>query len=88
MKAFELAAAFVFLAAIFVGPAAGAGGEAKALFYEKCEYCHSADAATGINDTSEGWRETVTRMREDNGAPLSAEEAETIIKYLSENYGR
>jgi mono/diheme cytochrome c family protein len=62
--------------------------KAKALFEEKCDLCHGADYSTDIKNTEEEWRVVVVRMREDNGADMTDEEAETIIKYLSTHYGK
>jgi len=76
---------------IFMAPGHASGStdaDAKALFEEKCSICHSTENATDITDTPEGWRSTLTRMRDENGCPLNPEEFETIISYLSRNYGR
>ncbi|MHC4946405.1 MAG: hypothetical protein ACYTG7_25615 [Planctomycetota bacterium] len=62
--------------------------DAKALFEEKCDLCHGADYATDIKNTEEEWRVVVIRMKEDNGADMTDEEAETIIKYLTTHYGK
>jgi hypothetical protein len=62
--------------------------DAKALFLEKCDLCHGADYATDIRNTEEAWREVVIRMKEDNGADMTDEETETIIKYLTKHYGK
>jgi cytochrome c5 len=60
---------------------------AKALFEDSCSICHTTEYATDLADTEAGWRDTVTRMIEENGVDLSKEDAETIIKYLATNYG-
>lgn len=40
-----------------------------------------------ITKTKEGWEATVMRMKDENDAPISNEEARIIIDYLAENYG-
>lgn len=62
--------------------------DAKALFSAKCNFCHSEENATTMRDTPENWRETVMRMKNDNGCDITDKEAEIIINYLSTNYGR
>ena len=62
--------------------------EAKALFEEKCNICHSATNATDLRETPDGWREIVLRMKDDNGCDLSNAQVETILGYLNKNYGR
>jgi mono/diheme cytochrome c family protein len=67
---------------------ADADEKAKELFEDKCSLCHTADYATDIKGTPDEWREIVIRMKDDNGADMTDEEAETIIKYLSTHYGK
>ena len=62
--------------------------KAKALFEDKCDICHTSDLATDIKSTPEGWRAIVMGMKEDNGAVMTKEEAETVIEYLSTHYGK
>ncbi len=82
-------------AIVFVGllSMASASGEvekvnAEQLFETKCGLCHSINRPKSKMKTSEGWKSTVMRMKNINGAPLSDEEANMIIGYLSENYGK
>ena len=84
---------FLFALALVVLAFAGAvmaddDAAAKDLFEDRCSLCHSSENATDMTDTPEGWREIVTRMRDENGCQLNDEEFETIIKYLSTHYGR
>jgi cytochrome c2 len=60
----------------------------KALFEEKCAMCHAIENSTDIRMTKEGWKEVVFRMKEDNGCPMTDDEANTIVKYLTKNYGK
>jgi hypothetical protein len=62
--------------------------KAKELIEEKCGLCHTSDYATGTTNTAGEWRETVMRMKDDNGADLTEKEAEAIIGYLSRHHGR
>ena len=71
-----------------VSAAGGDEAAAKALFESTCSLCHSLENATDITDTPEGWRSTVTRMKEQNGCEITKEDTETIINYLVKFYGR
>lgn len=54
-----------------------------------CNSCHSLDYITMQPAFSEGqWAAIVNKMRKVFGAPISDVDAESIIKYLSTNYGR
>lgn len=61
--------------------------DAKALFEQKCSTCHPADRATGKKKTAAEWQKTVTRMKDVNGCPITADEAKTIAGYLASHYG-
>ncbi len=60
----------------------------NALFQQKCSLCHSIERPTSKRKSENGWRETVMRMKNVNGCPLSEEEAERIIRYLSDTRGK
>jgi cytochrome c2 len=79
---------FLFLAvsvkAVYSGQEAVDG---KALFEKKCRLCHSIERPKSKQKTADGWKSTVTRMKNVNGAPITDEEAKIIIDYLAENYG-
>lgn len=88
----------VALALTLAAPPSGAGeqpialrdGAGRELVQGICTSCHSLDYVL-INSpflTLEQWRASVTKMRTTFGAPLSAEDAETIAKYLASSYGR
>lgn len=62
--------------------------KAKELFEARCSVCHNPDYATGTSNTAEQWRTTVMRMKNENGASITEEEAETIIDYLSRHHGK
>jgi len=62
--------------------------DAKQLFESKCRICHSIKKAESKRKTKEGWRETVTRMKDARKAPITNDEAEMIIDYLSQEYGK
>jgi mono/diheme cytochrome c family protein len=61
--------------------------KAKSLFEQKCSLCHTIDRPKSKQKTAEAWKSTVMRMKNTNGAPVTDEEAKTIIEYLTENYG-
>ena len=81
-------AVFVMMVTLPALVSAVGDDEAKALFESKCSLCHSLENATDITDTPEGWLSTVTRMREQNGCPITIQESETFINYLAKSYGR
>lgn len=59
-----------------------------ALFEQKCSLCHSIEKPKSKKKTAAEWKSTVMRMKNINGCPISVEEAEKIINYLSENFGK
>ncbi len=63
------------------------GASALELFERKCSLCHSIDRPKSKKKSPEEWKNTVMRMKNKNGCPISDKEAEIIIKYLAENYG-
>jgi hypothetical protein len=63
------------------------GGNVKALFEKKCSLCHSIDRPKSKKKSGDGWKSTVTRMKNVNGAPVTDEEAKMIIQHLTDNYG-
>lgn len=78
----------VALAICVAFSAAYAEADVKALYEEKCSMCHDIDRSSSIRMTEAGWRETVERMKNENGCPLTKDEMEAIIKYLVENRGK
>lgn len=83
-----LLAAFMMMVTLPALVSAAGDDEAKALFESKCSQCHSIENATDKTDTPKGWHSTVTRMREQNGCPITMQESEIIINYLAKSYGR
>ncbi|MFU8856268.1 MAG: cytochrome c-552 like protein [Deferrisomatales bacterium] len=63
-------------------------GDVKALFEEKCSICHGIERPTAKRKDRAGWERTVLRMKNVNGAPVTDEQAQAIIDYLTRNYGR
>ncbi len=83
----------IMIAALLISGVAVYAGEetktdAKALFEKKCIQCHTLDRPRSKKKTEKEWSETVMRMKNVNGAPITDEEAKIIIKYLSETYGK
>jgi cell division septation protein DedD len=56
----------------------------------QCGACHSLDYIRMNSHFLDlaGWRAVVTKMIKAYGAPIPAEDTETIVSYLAENYGR
>jgi mono/diheme cytochrome c family protein len=61
-------------------------GEGRNLILQGCVQCHELRNTVSQRKTAAGWRRTVNEMIW-RGAPLSAEESETIIKYLALSFG-
>lgn len=62
--------------------------DAKALFEQKCSTCHSIDRPKSKKKSAKEWENTVMRMKNVNGCPVTDEEAKVIIDYLSKNFGK
>jgi len=75
------------LAGISLYAAEGAKVDAKALFEKKCSMCHSLDKPESKHYSEAEWKSTVASMKQ-YGCPLTDEETNTIVKYLTENYGK
>ncbi|OAG27850.1 hypothetical protein [Thermodesulfatator autotrophicus] len=57
--------------------------KATSIINAKCVECHSTDRTYAKKGMSpEWWKETIKRMRS-YGAPLTDQEAKTILEYLS-----
>lgn len=85
----------LLISTVIIGTSCGvvlANGEeamsAAALYEKKCSICHVIERSKSKNKTEAGWRTTVMRMKNNNGAPITDEEAELIIKHLAEHYGK
>jgi mono/diheme cytochrome c family protein len=61
--------------------------DAKSLFEKNCSRCHTIERPKSKKKTKEGWETTVMRMKKVNGCPITDEEAQIIIDYLTRNYG-
>lgn len=62
--------------------------KARALFNAKCSLCHSIERPMSKKKSPDAWRSTVMRMKNVNGAPITDEEANAIVEYLSEHFGK
>lgn len=60
----------------------------KILFEEKCPLCHSLDRPASKRKSYDEWLSTVLRMKNQNGAPITDEEAKIIAEYLAATYGK
>lgn len=58
------------------------------LFESKCSLCHSVDRPKSKKKSKTGWETTVMRMKNKNGLTITDEEANMIINYLADKYGK
>ena len=86
----------IFLFALFLGvPCSWSQQEAERTILEnRCSGCHTPREQDGKLDsieferkTPEGWEMSIARMLRTHGAQLQANEARTLVKYLSDHYG-
>jgi competence ComEA-like helix-hairpin-helix protein len=61
-------------------------GKGKKLVQDVCGGCHGVDAVIGQRATKEGWESIVGDMVS-RGASASNEDIQTIIDYLTKNFG-
>lgn len=61
-------------------------GPGKELVLRSCVSCHDVSQVTSQRAGKDQWNKTVDKMIE-NGAILTDAEADTIIEYLSTNFG-
>ncbi len=61
-------------------------GDGKDLFSVACSQCHSLQIPLRLRNGPQGWKTMVERMIV-RGAQLSPEESETVVNYLSRNFG-
>ena len=61
-------------------------GSARDLIFQACVQCHDLQNTVAQRKTAAGWKRTVDEMIW-RGAPLMADEAETISKYLAASFG-
>jgi hypothetical protein len=61
-------------------------GAGRDLIFQGCVQCHDLRNTVAQRKTAAGWKRTVDEMIW-RGAPLMAEEAETITKYLAISFG-
>lgn len=66
---------------------AGTPTDPKGLFERKCGLCHSIERPKSMRMTRDEWKKTVMRMQE-HARVFTDAEAEIIIDYLAEHYGR
>ena len=61
-------------------------GKGKAELIHDCTACHNTDLVVRVKKTPEAWKKTVYEMA-DRGVDASDEELDTIVRYLSTNFG-
>jgi len=51
------------------------------LFQSKCGSCHPLERALNKNSSADLWRSTITRMKEEHGAPLTPAEVDQLVDF-------
>jgi len=59
--------------------------DGQTLMQTRCSVCHSVTRIISAHKTADEWKATVDRMI-NNGAQLSAQEEQTLVAYLAQNY--
>ena len=67
-------------------PPAMPAGAGKAIVQEKCVVCHALSVVTSKHASHKEWDQVVNQMVS-RGADLTDDEIDTVIEYLSKNYG-
>lgn len=67
-------------------PVSLADGEGAALVAGACAVCHGLERVVAANRPGRQWAPVVERMME-IGAPLDAQDAGKVVRYLEANYG-
>ena len=62
--------------------------EARALFEKRCSLCHPTSRPLSKTKSGEEWQKTVERMKGHANGRISDQDAELIIKYLTEIRGK
>jgi hypothetical protein len=62
-------------------------GEGKEIVANTCNQCHELAIVTATPRTAAQWQYVVTMMLS-LGAPLEEDQVETVVGYLSKNYGK
>ena len=78
----------LFLPLVVIQSAPASGTRAKILFEKKCSICHTIERPKSEVKTRRDWQTTVMRMKNDHDGPITADEAQMIIEYLADEYGR
>ncbi len=85
----------LLISIVIIGPSYNivlAGGkkalDPAALYEEKCSICHVIERSRSKRKSGPDWEKTVMRMKNINGAPITYEEAEIIIRHLTDIYGK
>jgi cytochrome c5 len=61
-------------------------GDGKAIATEYCQECHELSYITKAHKTSDDWQATVQAMI-DKGAGVPADKVDTLVRYLTKNFG-
>lgn len=65
-------------------------GQGKELVSSNCVMCHSLDyiPMNSVFLDKHGWQKTVDKMIKVMGAPISQDDVDPIVDYLTKNYGK
>ena len=63
----------------------GSTSDGQDLMQARCSVCHSVSRIKSAQKTAEQWKTTVGQMI-GKGAKLNAQEEQTLVDYLAENY--
>ena len=63
-------------------------GKAEQVFVTVCGRCHPVERITAVRRTRSQWEEAITTMITARGAAVTDEEFDTILTYLTKEYGR
>jgi glucose dehydrogenase len=85
-SATEAAPAAAAVAATDPAAAAMPAGAGKPLVQQKCVMCHTLSVVTSKHASREEWNQVVEQMVS-RGADLDDDEVETVVDYLTKNYG-
>ena len=83
----------LMISTVIIGSSYGsvfAGAKApdpEGLYETKCSICHNIERSKSKKKSEKSWRNTVKRMKK-NGAPITDDEVEIIIRHLADNYGK
>jgi competence ComEA-like helix-hairpin-helix protein len=70
------------------GSASSQDSQSQQVFVTVCERCHPVERITAMRRKRSQWEETITSMITARGAQISDGDFDTILTYLTREYGR